>query len=217
MTTEATDAPSFAEVIEEIIDVSMERLVTWFPGKVQTFNDSDQTVNVEPLVDGQNLPVVQNVPVTFPGGVYWDIQAGETGLVLVGRWDYRGWWRSDEVSVPEDNGHHDLAYATYIPGLFSQPNSRTVGSNSTYLLPQVSGGKLYLGDTAASERILHGDSFVTSMTTIGPPLGFLPALSAWVTQVDALGPFPGTAALQTAITNLNFGLPSWRSTNTRVD
>lgn len=102
------------------------------PARVESFDASNATVDVQPLLKEEytdesgdsvveSLPVVQSVPVMFPGAgnfrMTFPIEQGNTGLLIftdraMGQWLAKG----GEVD-PIDKSRHSLKDAVYIPGL----------------------------------------------------------------------------------------------------
>jgi hypothetical protein len=114
-------------------DESAKRIRVALPGVIVSFDGDAQTASVQPLikqimVDGttQMLPVLQDVPVSFPrgGGFVLTFPVGpgdECELTFHDRC-IDGWWASGNPSEPLDYRIHDLSDATARVGISSLPN-----------------------------------------------------------------------------------------------
>jgi len=106
------------------------------PGIVQSFDDIEQTVTVQPaikerIVDGEgnvsmvNLPLLLDVPVVFlrAGGfvVTMPVVKGDECLVIFGDMCIDAWWSNGGVQVPAEKRRHDLSDGFAIVGIWSQP------------------------------------------------------------------------------------------------
>lgn len=207
------DAPTLQEVLERAMTAQREEVRTWFPGRVRSFNRTTKLAQLEPLIllDGRELPIMPDVRVAFPGP-YWDLQAGETGIVLVGWRSWAGWRRSGNASAPEDEGLHELDYATFIPGLWSDADARS----SAHYLPTggmvLASSNLLLGSGTATEAVVLGTSLRGDLDT------YLLAQAAWVNAVAAAVPAVAGAAstFVNAISALASALPDDLSTTVKV-
>lgn len=167
---------SLSEVIGEILDTHSSELSVCIPGVVTDWNKNFGIVKVRPTIlksDGSRRAETSWIPVIFPG-VYWDVQNGEHGLLVVGDEDWRTWWRTGEEALPESQSGHDLQNAYFVPGLQTKPDSRTIPSNVRILEKPVAGGYVYLGSNTANKFVVHED--------LGSYLNaFLTALDSWGT------------------------------------
>jgi hypothetical protein len=167
--------------MQQILDNHAAQIGVCVPGKVTRYNRLKQTVEVEILTkksDGSERSIVPNAPVIFPG-VYWDIQVGETGILIIADEDWRTWWRTGEKAEPESVATHELSSAFFVPGLRSSPDSRTIPASATVLEKPTIGGTVRLGDQGATERVVLGDSFVSDLQT------HLSDLGTWAQAVEA--------------------------------
>jgi hypothetical protein len=207
--------PTMVEALSQALDESAGRIMVAAPGKVAEWSRTTQTAKIRPLVlkpDGTERAVTIYMPVIFPG-VYWDIQVGEVGLLVMADQDWHIWWRTDEVSLPETTASHDIQNAFFIPGLRSRHGSRDLAAGSSVLLRPTAGGTVRLGAHDASKAALHED-LLTDLNS------FLADLSAWVADVDgAAGPFLSTAPLQAEIAALiaGIGASSYQSPSVKVE
>lgn len=124
--------PTFAEVITGAIESRLLDLHTCLPGKVVTFDPIGQSVDVQPMVkrainsyDGElvheELPIVHNVPIAFPGGggyvMRFPVTAGDHVWLMFSEAAMSQWRTTGQISEPVDLRRHDLSYACamYLP------------------------------------------------------------------------------------------------------
>lgn len=126
--------PSEEGLIRAWIDHALNDLQVALPGRVESYDATTQTANIQPLVrharrlpDGttehEDYPVIPSVPVLWPRAGGWflamHLAAGDTVQLLVNSAAI-GHWRastSGEVTDPGDLRRHHLAHAVAIPGL----------------------------------------------------------------------------------------------------
>jgi hypothetical protein len=112
---------------------------TALPGIITAFNESDNTVDVQPAIKatvvhldrstGAQKPVETNLPLLIKvplhqiggGGFVVDIKpaAGDEVTVLFASRCIDGWWQSGGVQSQMEKRTHDLSDGIAIPGLFS--------------------------------------------------------------------------------------------------
>lgn len=125
--------PSEEALIRAWIDHALNDLQVALPGRVESYDATTQTANIQPLVrharrlpDGttehEDYPVIPSVPVLWPRAGGWflamHLAAGDTVQLLVNSAAI-GHWRvgTGEVTDPGDLRRHHLAHAVAIPGL----------------------------------------------------------------------------------------------------
>jgi hypothetical protein len=130
---------------------------------VNAWSRANQTANVQPTLTmrdgsstGATRPVIANVPVIFPGA-YWDIQVGETGLLLFGDFNPRRWWRTGEGGLPEGIAQHHSSNAIFLPGLRSLPEARDIPAETIVLPRPTATGHVALAQYNANKNVLHED------------------------------------------------------------
>lgn len=135
-------------------DESSKRIRVALPGVIVSFDSDAQTATVQPLIkqvmaDGTNelLPVLQDVPVSFPRGggfvLTFPVGPGDECELLFHDRCIDGWWASGNPSEPLDYRIHDLSDATARVGISSKPN----------VVPEFDAG-------ATALRKLDGSAFV---------------------------------------------------------
>lgn len=138
-------APSFAEVVTRAIDSRLIDLHTALPAKVTRYDASKQQCDAKPLIKSfyeteegtwvsSSLPVVTNVPVSFPGGggfrLVFPLQPGDIVLLVFAEGSLDKWLAQGGEVDPIDPRRHALSDAIAIPGLrsFNEPWSDAEGS-----------------------------------------------------------------------------------------
>ncbi len=185
---------SLTEIMGSILDGRIEDIRTAFPGKVNSFDRTKKTAEIAFQLDlgldeiGNDLtpPPIPGVPVVFPGA-YWDVQPGETGLVLVTWKNMQNWLLTGTLLPPEDTGVHELSSCCFLPGLWPFPTAQMMTlPTGAKVVPLESGLiKLLLAAATAAEGLVKGTSFNTHMQT------YLAAHSTWVTAVGTAVPVLG--------------------------
>lgn len=124
--------PTDVEVIRAALESRLLDVHTCLPGTVVTFDPIGQSVNVQPAVkraiptsDGEteheDLPIIHNVPVAFPGGggyvMRFPITIGDHVWLMFSEAAMARWRTTGQVSEPGDLRRHDLSYACaiYLP------------------------------------------------------------------------------------------------------
>lgn len=181
--------PNLAELLSGHVSRSLSELHTAMPGRVERYDRTTQTADVQPLVKRavadeagveslESLPVVPSVPVVFPGAgdyaITFPIARGDTVLLVVASASLDRWLaRGGEVD-PDDERTHALSDAVAIPGLRARPDA--LGSVPSSAL-HVRGGKIYLGEGTfvetpgtASDAVVTGEQIDTFT---GQPLSLL--------------------------------------------
>lgn len=128
--------PTLADVLRAALDSRLSDLHVALPARVERYDSARQAVSVKPLIrtavpDAQleddeqraveSLPVINGVPVVFPGAgpysITFPIAKGDTGLLIFSEASLDK-WKSDGREVdPLDDRRHSLSDAVFIPGL----------------------------------------------------------------------------------------------------
>jgi len=207
------DRPTWNEVLDSVIGREVAALHFACPGRASNFSRTMFTVDVTPLYRTpgatEDLPAVLFAKVVFPG-IEWDVQDGETGLLVCCDHDFSPWWDQSQVDAPTRERRNDWGAAVFIPGLFSRDGA---GHES---LPVAAGVKvipsddLRLGGGTATDHVVI-DGLLSDLDTL------MTTLNAWVGQVDiAAGPLAGTAALVAAIGTITAGIAGGTYEATKV-
>ena len=195
---------TLAEIIRANNAALRAGLHTSMPGVIQSYDPVTKTADVLPAIktplyepetgaegEAEELPVIPNVPVSFPRGGGWHLSfplsAGDH-VTLVFSEAATGQWRaSGEVSEPGDVRRHSLGYPTAFLG---------AAPDDAILLDDVAGnpiteGKLVLGkDGDPTQSIRIGPTGIEVGGALPMPLAMGPdtvaVLNAIVTAVAGL-------------------------------
>ncbi|MGY4696677.1 Gp138 family membrane-puncturing spike protein [Xylella fastidiosa subsp. sandyi] len=124
---------SLSAVLQRSTQALAQRLRVALPGQIVRFNPVTQTATVQPLIqqkrnDGslQPLPVLQDVPVSFPRGggfvITFPVAAGDECELIFQDRCMDAWFQSGRASEPVDYRLHDLSDAVACVGIASLPN-----------------------------------------------------------------------------------------------
>jgi hypothetical protein len=203
--------PELGELFDKLGVSVMRKLRVALPGRIESYDAAKQLVRVKPLLkeisdseEGDqsidSLPVLNNVPVVFPGGggfrVTFPIKVGDVVLLVFNDRSLDVWKsKGGEVDPLLFNRHH-LADAVAIPGLHdntaawlsADPNVATIGvDNGTF-------EGVGLGATI--------QSFLSSLKTfldthIHPFVGVAPGVPSTTQPTTPASPSVPTVASQT--------------------
>jgi len=200
--------PTLASALRGAIKGQTAAVETALPGVVTAYDRASQTCSAEiatPLgsrspdgqVAHQSAPPLSGVPVVFPGGLTYDLAAGDSVLLVFASRSIDEWRSSGSVGVPPlDGRRHDLTDAIAIPGL--RHGGAAVGSTGyaagAWVVEQ---GDIRLGSSAAADAVV-----------LAPLLdGLDDVLAALTDWASAIGGDPTKlAALTAAITVARAGI-----------
>ncbi len=169
-------------------------LWTALPGRVQSFDASKQSADIEPLVhdtweaeDGANqtgpLPVIPSVPVCFPGSGGWrvtfPVSKGDTGLLVFCARSIDRWLSEGGSVDPQDDRTHDLSDAVFVPGLtdFGHPIDPFKSDRMT--LGKVGGNQIHI--TPSKTQVGTDDPSQLEPGMLGnTTTTFLSQMRAWI-------------------------------------
>ncbi len=141
------ETPTLAEVINDMIEAKILDVHVSMPGKVDTYDHTQQKADIKPLlrkkytVNGGTvveIPVIPGVPVQCPAAnngaayIHLPLKPDDLGLIIFTDRSIDTWLSGDgEITSPNDPRHHDLSDAIFIPGIrpFKQPLSNTSADN----------------------------------------------------------------------------------------
>ena len=155
---------SLVDTLDAFIQRRLAQVNVSIPGRVQSYNASQQSATVQPLIqeayikeDGtrgvRDLPIIQAVPVAFPGagsyGFTFPLTKGDTVMLLFSQASIDKWRKQGGKVDPLDDSRHDLSDAIAIPGLrsFSEATDQVADAAVLY------GPEVRLGSKDASELI----------------------------------------------------------------
>lgn len=158
--------PTLAEVIRAALDARLVDVHTAIPAKVVRYDASKCLVDAAPLVkapvlaeDGSTsfdaLPVVPNVPVSFPGAggfrVTFPISVGDTVLLVFSEASLERWLQFGGEVDPEDPRRFALSDAVAIPGLRSFADVEAAATDAVVI--ESNGSDVRLGTKTANEAL----------------------------------------------------------------
>lgn len=195
---------TLAEVFKANNSALRAGLHTSMPGVIRSYDPETKTADIQPVLkvpiyepetgdpgEAEELPVIPNVPVSFPRGggwhLSWPMEVGDH-VTLVFSEAATGQWRTTgELSEPADVRRHCLGYPTAFPG--AHPDDDVLLDDDP--LNVITSGKLVLGkDGDPTQSIRIGPSGIEIGGLLPVPLamgpGSVAALNAIVTAVAGL-------------------------------
>lgn len=133
-------SPTWAEVIRRAVTSQIEGLHLALPGQVERYDSAKQLVDVQPLIKAsyedeegnkviEQLPVIPNVPVSFPGAggfrLTFPIAVGDTGILLFADASLDVWLEKGGLVDPGLDHRFALADAFFIPGIRDKARALT--------------------------------------------------------------------------------------------
>jgi hypothetical protein len=192
-----------AEVVRASNAALRAGLHTSMPGVIKAYDPITKLADVQPVTraplsdpetgeaDSEDLPVIPNVPVSFPRGGGWHLtfpMAVGDHVTLVFSESETGQWRTTgEVSDPVDHRRHSLGYPTAFPG--AHPDLDVLLDDVPANI--ITYGKLVLGkDVDPTQSIRIGPTGIEIGGLVPIPLALatptVAALQALVTSVAGL-------------------------------
>ena len=183
----APRTPTLEGVINRATRMALRRARVALPARVETYDATKQRVTVQPLIlDGytdengdrqaERLPVINGVPVVFPGGggfrVTFPIAVGDVVLLVFSSSSLDRWLALGGEVDPEDDRRHDLNDAIAIPGLHSFAAPLATAPTSTLSIGKDGGGPTI--EIGASDIQVGGSSALATKADID-------ALRTWLT------------------------------------
>lgn len=233
---ESVDTPSLAEAFRNAFDESMLEVRVALPCKVVSYDAATRTVSVTPLVGryvrnlegaerAESLPVLNTVPVIFPGGggaeATFPIQPGDTGELSFHDSSLDEWKAADNQPViARDIRSHALTDATFRPGLrspggpgnaprtdaavFGYATAQTGGTHAVHVTPDgISLGEpspayaVALAETVKAELVKVQQTLASLVTTFNSHKHmYVPGTATPVASDSPLTSASGPAAVQ---------------------
>lgn len=140
------------DAIEAVVSNVLSGVHTCLPGRIESYDESEQKANVQPLIkkryaDGElvNLPIIVNVPVIFMrgGGALFSfpISVGDGVLLFFAERNIDLWLTKGGVVEPPDRRKFDLSDCIALPGLVDFANGDFPANNDDVML-RYSGGSV---------------------------------------------------------------------------
>ena len=150
--------PSFWQAVDRAIDRKIRTLYVAGPARVESYDRTQQRVSIQPLIEQEytdergerqteRLPVIQGVPVVFPG-ILFDLTKGDTVLFVCSTNSIDKWLVTGGIVDPLDDRFQDFNDAMAIPGLNSFKSPSAQVAEGAHVLP---GDDIRLGSKDASE------------------------------------------------------------------
>lgn len=159
---------TLGELLNHVLRVGSTELRVSMPGRVESYDESRQCANVQPLlkervedIDGtvkiESLPVINRVPVIFPGaGGYqlrFPVKAGDIVLLVFGDRSVDKWKSQGGEVDPVDLRQHNISDAVCIPGLHS------FTGNPAQAIDVTSTGEVHVGGALATQAAMMGTAY----------------------------------------------------------
>lgn len=121
-------------IIESVVKRMLSSVHVGMPAKVVSYNSGSRSISAQPLVKRKYrdesgeivlelIPIVQNVPVIFPGSggvkISWEISTGDPVWLMVASTSIEEWLINGGVVEAQSTRRHDLNDAVAIPGLLN--------------------------------------------------------------------------------------------------
>lgn len=185
-------SPSLGEALSVIFEDRFADLHVAMPGRIETYYADKQKADVQPLVRrgyrneegervAEELPIVTDVPIVFPGaGAYsitFPLARGDTVLLVFMSCSIDKWLQRGGDVDPLDDRRHTLSDAVAIPGLrdFGHALSADARAGGAVV---IAGSDVRIGGASGTQPTLMADSFVsalnTMLTAIGTAVGTIP-------------------------------------------
>lgn len=166
-------------VILGSIDSKLERLHIATPGRVESYDETTQKASVKPLIKRgffdendqrqvDDLPIVNEVPVCFPGAgsysITFPIAAGDIVLLIFSDRSLDKWLQGQgQNSDPLDDRICDLNDAVAIPGLRTFSGATDQVDSGALV---IAGDSIKLGSKDASDPIIRESDLAALRTYI---------------------------------------------------
>lgn len=153
-----SNTPNLADVLLSALEVHDGKHYYALPGRVESYDSSTQQASVQPLIrkarideSGERqvdrLPVVNGVPVVFPGcggfSITWPLSAGDTVLLVFASGSLDKWLSVGGEVDPNDDRRQHISDAIAIPGL--RPGNAPVSGNSDSHMVIQTEGEIHAG------------------------------------------------------------------------
>jgi hypothetical protein len=200
--------PTLAEIFDAHRQAILEELHICIPGRVKSYDATKQVADVIPCVRGtianaegetlhEELPVIPNVPVSWPsGGGYYlhlPLAAGDHVWLVFNEASIAQWRATGEVSEPGDLRRGSLSYPFALPGAKPDADAFSDAPADGEAVFGVPGGGVFRVGGPGAVFVPQAPKVDANFQAL------LDAFAAW-TPV----PNDGGAALKTALATLTF-------------
>lgn len=168
------NSPTLIQGFAQMLDSRLEALHVAMPGRVESYDASQQRAAVKPLIRraaiseddtrvAESLPVIEGVPVIFPGAgafkITFPISKGDIVWLVFGEGSLDKWLDKGGSDVdPDDDRRNALSDAVAIPGIlpFSDASDQTADGAMV-----LSGAEIRAGSKDATDPVVLKSEFDT--------------------------------------------------------
>jgi hypothetical protein len=204
--SELRTTPTLTSRIRAEIDDDRQTLHTAMPARVESYDATYGRASVQPLLkridideNGDRVvtsyPVINEVPVVFPGSGGWRIRfpitAGDVVLLLFAEGSLDRWLQRGGEVDPGDSRRHDINDAFAIPGLMPFAGAGNGSPMIEFTASEIkAGGSAALAKADALSKFMDaltaaistsGDTGPGSLTALKTALTVGPAAPLWAT------------------------------------
>jgi len=195
------NTPTLIQGFQAMLDGRIEAMHTAMPARVESYDSSEQRVSVKPIVrraaileddtrDAESLPIIEGVPVLFPGAgsfkITFPISKGDIVLLIFSEGSLDKWLDTGAVDVdPDDDRRNALTDAIAIPGLlpFAAPTDQVDSSALVISAPEIKLGSKDASNPIALKSDLTAlktylDTHVHGGVTTGAGISAVPTISS---------------------------------------
>ncbi len=172
--------PSLATVIRAAMESRLAEVHTMIPGSVISYDSTEQTASIQPMVkqrvpavsevDGyiyEQLPVIHNVPVSFPQGggsfIRWTLREGDKVALVFSEVDTSQFRNLDEQAEPGDDTRHGLSYPIAYPGFMGSSTPQGTAEDGEMVIEAENTIKL---GNDADEFIARADKVLSELQDV---------------------------------------------------
>lgn len=188
------ETPDLPDVFDSAVGRILSGVNTSCPGVIVAYDDSTLRAAVQPSIkrrfqneEGeyvvQKLPVINEVPVIFPGSgerrVKFPVKKNDTVLLIFSQSSLDKWLETGGIVDPEDGRRHSLEDAVAIPGLMNKAKDAAA-------LIEFDNAFVHVGGSAGSEPVIKATTFLN-------------ALSIWLEALDVYIKIPVPTPTETGV------------------
>lgn len=159
-----SQTPTFPEALRAMINAHLVNVHIALPAKVVKYIASNAAVDAQPTLrmpykdeggdrQTEELPVIPNVPVIFPGSgpnrITFPIEIGDTVMLLFSEASLDKWMSEGGVVDPLDDRRNHLSDAVAIPGLYHAKSVSAAGEDAL----AIEAPEIRLGSHSASDPV----------------------------------------------------------------
>jgi len=184
--------PDLSTIIQNTFRAMVAEMNTSLPGEIVSYDFKKRQPSIKPLIkkkflndDTLALPIINNVPVIFPGtskiGMHFPLRKKDSVLIVFSQRSLDKWLESGKDVDPQDTRKFDLTDAVAIPGLnsfnksnFATNNEDIVIANNKEKITLKANGDIEMGADSLKKLINDAfksqfDSHVHNVLTVGTP------------------------------------------------